>query len=227
MLPAQGEEIVGVLALQQYNRLTLKTGRTDAVHGVGLRVAIASRPKKERSMTRQPTQSGFASGLAVGVLVASLAFGVVATVGAQAPQGQARGRGGAPAAPCGPNISGALGQNTDPNSRCFELRLYTVDPSRDGVDQFKGGITELHKRFREGEVEVFKNNGVDVMAVWQDLGDPNTLIYLLSYKDRSARDAGWAGFNADPKWTELRTKYFVPLTTKTYMMSATDYSPLK
>jgi len=41
---------------------------------------------------------------------------------------------------------------------------------------------------------VFKKNGVDVMAVWQDLGDPNTLIYLLSYKDRAARDAGWAGF---------------------------------
>ena len=66
------------------------------------------------------------------------------------------------------------------------------------------------------------------MAVWQDLGDPNTLIYLLSYKDRAARDAGWAGFNADPKWTELRTKYFVPLQPPNVtFMSATDYSPMK
>jgi hypothetical protein len=182
-------------------------------------------------MTKRFLQTGFLSGLAVGIVVASLAFGV-ASVGAQAPQGgapAARGQRGpaAPPAPCGPNIAGDLGKNTAPNSRCFELRMYTVDPTRDGVGQFKGGITELHKRFREGEVEVFKQNGVDVMAVWQDLGDPNTLIYLLSYKDRAARDAGWAGFNADPKWTELRTKYFVPLTTKTYMMSATDYSPLK
>ena len=40
-------------------------------------------------------------------------------------------------------------------------------------------------------------------------------------------EAGWAAFNADPKWTELRTKYFVPLTTKITFMSATDYSPLK
>ena len=54
-----------------------------------------------------------------------------------------------------------------------------------------------------------------------------TLIYLLAYKDRAAREAGWAKFNADPKWTELRNKYFVPLTTKTFMMSAADYSPLK
>jgi hypothetical protein len=180
------------------------------------------------------TQTGFLSGFVLGLVIASLAFGVVATVGAQAPQGAApaaaaapaRGQRG-PAAPCGPNIAGDLGKNTAPNSRCFELRLYTVDPTRDGQGNFKGGITELHKRFREGEVDVFKANGVDVMAVWQDLGDPNTLIYLLSYKDRAARDAGWAGFNADPKWTELRTKYFVPLTTRTFMMSATDYSPLK
>jgi hypothetical protein len=181
-------------------------------------------------MQKRFMPTGFLSGLVLGIVIASLAYGVA--VSAQAPQaGQAQGRGqrgpAAPPAPCGPAIAGDLGKNTDPNSRCFELRLYTVDPTRDGVGQFKGGITELHKRFREGEVDVFKKNGVDVMAVWQDLGDPNTLIYLLSYKDRAARDAGWAGFNADPKWTELRTKYFVPLTTKTYMMSATDYSPLK
>ncbi len=191
-------------------------------------------------------QPGFVSGIVLGVVIAGVAFSIVATQGAQpaqagqqvqpaqpAPAAQpvqgARGQRGpaAPPAPCGPNIAGPLGKNTAPNSRCFELRMYTVDPTRDGVGQFKGGIDDLHKRFREGEVDVFKKSGVDVMAVWQDLGDPNTLIYLLSYKDRAAREAGWALFNADPKWTELRTKYFVPLTTKVYFMSATDYSPLK
>jgi hypothetical protein len=146
----------------------------------------------------------------------------------QAAEGKGKGKGPAtPPAPCGPNIPGDLGRNTAKDSRCFELRMYTVDPTRDGVGQFKGGITELHKRFREGEVEVFEKNGVHVMAVWQNLDDPNTLIYLLSYKDRAARDAGWAAFGADPKWTELRTKYFVPLTSKVIYMSATDYSPLK
>jgi len=199
-------------------------------------------------MTTRFVQPGFLSGIVVGVLVAGIAFGVVAVQGAEpapggqaaqqgqpaqaapeAGRGQARGQRGpaAPPAPCGPNIAVPLGTNTAPNSRCFELRMYTVDPTRDGVGQFKGGIDDLHKRFREGEVDVFKKSGVDVMAVWQDLGDPNTLIYLLSYKDRAARDAGWAAFNADPKWTELRTKYFVPLTTRVFMMSATDYSPLK
>jgi NIPSNAP len=197
-------------------------------------------------MTKQ-----FLLGVMCGLVSACLVFGVVATKGAPAPQGgpavqaapagqtaptapaagrgQGRGQRGpaGPPAPCGPNIAPPLGTNTAPNSRCFELRMYTVDESRVGQGNFKGDINDLHKRFREGEVEVFKKNGVDVMAVWQDLGDPKTLIYLLSYKDRAARDAGWDKFNVDPQWTELRNKYFVPLTTKIYFMSAADYSPLK
>src|SRR5262249_4071267 len=184
--------------------------------------------------------------MVIAVVIAGLGLWVLTTQAGQAPQGgqaaqgaqpgqggQGRGQGrgqrgpAAPPAPCGPSIAGDLGVNTAKDSRCFELRMYTVDPSRDGVGNFKGGINEMHKRFREGEVEVFKKNGVDVLAVWQNLDDPNTLVYLLAYKDRAARDAGWAGFNADPKWTELRTKYFVPLNAKVAMMSATDYSPLK
>ena len=108
--------------------------------------------------------------------------------------------------------------DTATSHRVFELRTYHVN---------EGKLSDLHKRFREGEVEVFKKNGVEVLAVWQNLDDPNTLVYLLTYKDRAAREAGWAGFSADPKWTELRTKYFVPLTAKVTFMSATDYSPLK
>jgi hypothetical protein len=170
------------------------------------------------------------SGMLLGVAITSLAFRVLTpqSVQAQAPDAtKGKGKQAVSTAPCGPNIQGDLGKNTARDSRCFEIRFYTVDPTRDGVGQFKGGITELHKRFREGELEVFKKNGVDVMAVWQNLDDPNTLVYLLSYKDRAAREAGWAAFNADPKWTELRLKYFVPLTTKVTFMSATDYSPLK
>ena len=184
--------------------------------------------------------NGFGPGIAIGIVLGGLGFRVLTTQSvhaapgqAQAPpadaaaKGKAKGKQAVSTVPCGPNIQGDLGKNTAKDSRCFELRMYTVDPTRDGVGQFKGGIDDLHKRFREGEVEVFKKNGVDVMAVWQNLDDPNTRVYLLSYKDRAAREAGWAGFNADPKWTELRTKYFVPLNAKITFMSATDYSPLK
>jgi hypothetical protein len=149
---------------------------------------------------------------------------------AQAPRG-AQGRGpAAPPAPCGPSagLPAAVGKNVAPNSRCFELRMYTVDPTRDGVGQFKGGINELHQRFREKELEIFKKHGAEVIGAWQNLGDTNMLVWMLAFRDRAHREQVWAAFNADPDWTALRTKYFVPLQSPNQtMMSATDYSPLK
>ena len=108
------------------------------------------------------------------------------------------------------------------------LRLYTVDPTRDGVDGFAGGINELHQRFREKEVELFEKHGAEIIAVWQDLGEPRRLIWMLAYRDRAHRDEVFAAFAADPAWSELRQRLNVPIERPTtFMMSATDYSPLK
>lgn len=161
--------------------------------------------------------------------VATIALVLAGSLGDDALAAQrGRGRGGPPA-PCGPagDLPAELNQNVAPDSRCFELRMYTADPSRDGVGDFEGGINELHQRFREKEVELFVKSGAEVVAVWQDLGNSDTLIYMLAYRDRAHRDEVWAAFSADPEWNELRLKYNVPLSATTYMMSATDYSPLK
>ena len=84
------------------------------------------------------------AGFGLAVIILSLTIGVAAAQNAPAPT-----------PPCGPNLPADI-KNVAKDSRCFELRSYTVDPTRDGVGQFKGGINELHRRFREGEVEVFK-----------------------------------------------------------------------
>ena len=82
---------------------------------------------------------------------------------AQAPAAPAgRGTPPAPTPPCGP---GSKGKNIASDSRCFELRMYTADPSRDGVGQFKGGINELHQRFREKEVELFVKHGAEIVRI--------------------------------------------------------------
>ena len=105
--------------------------------------------------------------------------------------------------------------------------MYTADPTRDGVGQFEGGINELHQRFREKETAIFEKHGAELIAVWQDLGDPDTLIWMLAYRDRAHREQVWEDFGADPEWNELRLKYNVPLSAQTFTMSATDYSPMK
>jgi hypothetical protein len=146
------------------------------------------------------------------------------------PAGRGQGAPAEPPAPCGPQaqLPATLSKNVDPKSRCFELRMYTADPARDGVGQFKGGINELHQRFREKETALFVKHGAEIVGVWQHLGNPNTLVWMLAYKDRAHREQVWAAFNADPEWTALRQKYFVPLTPpNTFFMSATDYSKMK
>ena len=181
----------------------------------------------------------------IGVLIVGILAGSAATTflaaeqqqpaaqPAQQPGAQAGGRGGAPAeppTPCGPKaqLPENVSRNVDANSRCFEVRMYTADPSRDGVGNFKGGINELHQRFREKEIALFVKHGAEVVGAWQHLGNPNTLVWMLAYKDRDHREKVWAAFNADPEWTALRTKYFVPLTPpNTFFMSATDYSKMK
>lgn len=136
----------------------------------------------------------------------------------------------APLAPCGPKaqLPAELGTNVDVNARCFEIRMYTADPTRDGVGNFRGGINELHQRFREQEVELFVKHGAEIVGTWQDVENPRTLIWMLAYRDRAHREEVWDAFNADPDWETLRLKYFVPLERpQVFMMSATDYSPMK
>jgi len=141
--------------------------------------------------------------------------------GAPAPAAQA-GRGAPPApAPtpaCGPNLPADI-KNVAKDSRCFELRTYTV---REG-----SSIDLLHTRFRERTTALFKKHGMSIIGYWQPVTKPNQLIYILAYKDGAARDAAWAAFGADPDWVKTRTEMQVAVQVDNVFMSATDYSPVK
>ncbi len=123
---------------------------------------------------------------------------------------------------CGPagQLPAELSTNVGSNARCFELRMYTATNQ-------SGDIDMLHQRFREQEVAIFQKHGADVVAVWQRLDDPNTLVWMLAYRDRAHRDEVWAGFAADPDWATLRAKYPASVSIEAYWMSSTDYSNLR
>ena len=128
-------------------------------------------------------------------------------------------------APCGPagDLAMEFSKNVAPDSRCFELRMYTAEPEQNG----QGGINNLHQRFREGEVTLFEKHGAKIIAAWQSLENPNTLIWMLAYRDRAHREQVFSDFRADPDWKELRAKYEVPISIEEFMMSAADYSNMK
>ena len=175
---------------------------------------------------------------ALGVIVLTIAGALIFTRLSAAQQSAATqstppaaqaGRPAEPPAPCGPQgqLPANLSKNVAATSRCFEVRIYTVDQNRVGTGNFKGGINELHQRFREKEVAIFQKHGAEIVGVWQQMGNPDTLVWMLAYRDRAHREEVWAKFNADPEWTALRNKYPVPVNANTFMMSASDYSPMK
>ena len=127
--------------------------------------------------------------------------------------------------PCGPaSILGEeFSKNVAKDSRCFELRFYTADPAVNG----KGGVDDLHQRFRERQIRLLEEHGADMVAHWQRLDNPNTVVWLLAFRNRAHRDEVFANFRADPEWVALREKYSVPVNRELIFMSATDYSNLK
>jgi hypothetical protein len=143
-----------------------------------------------------------------------VAFGILA--GASPGSAQTAGRGPQPTPACGPNLTI---KNVDKQSRCFELRTYTV---REG-----SSIDLLHSRFRDHTTALFKKHGMTIVGYWQPVAKPDTRIYILAYKDAAARDASWAAFNADPEWVKTRTEMQVAVQVENAFMAATDYSPMK
>jgi hypothetical protein len=171
----------------------------------------------------------FAGAVIATVISAAVPSTTSQAAAAQSAQSAQGARPAAPPVPCGPQgqLPATLSKNVDGKSRCFEVRIYTVDASRVGTGNFQGGINELHQRFREKEVAIFKRLGAEILGVWQQMDNPNTLVWMLAYRDRAHRDEVWAKFGADPEWTALRAKYPVPVNANTFMMSAADYSPMK
>ena len=158
--------------------------------------------------------------LSISSIFVAAALVMPMTAAAQAPAPAPQRGGGAPTPPCGPGVTG---KNISSDSRCFELRTYTV--KGDGP----GSIDLLHSRFREHTNRLFRKHGMTIVGFWQALnpGMENTLIYLLSYKDGAARDAAWNAFRTDPEWTKVVKEMQVGTSVQSVFMNSTDYGPMK
>ncbi|HEX5082085.1 MAG TPA: NIPSNAP family protein [Blastocatellia bacterium] len=112
------------------------------------------------------------------------------------------------------------------DSRCFEIRTYTAAP---------GKLEELHARFRDHTMKIFKKHGMEVVGFWgpadKEKGSENMLVYVMAFPSREARDKAWREFGADPEWQKARSESEKngKLTEKveSVILMATDYSPIK
>jgi hypothetical protein len=121
----------------------------------------------------------------------------------------------------------ALGSvvRAQPQKRVFELRTYTAP---------EGKLGDLHKRFRDHTMRIFKKHGMESIGYWQPQDPPdsqNTLIYIITHASREQAKKNWAEFSADPEWQKVSTESQVngKIVSKavSVFMDATDYSPMK
>jgi hypothetical protein len=111
---------------------------------------------------------------------------------------------------------------TTAGSRTFEMRTYYAHP---------GKIEDLHKRFREHTLKLFKKHGMENVGYWVPNDKPDVLVYILAHASKEAADASWKAFREDPEWQKARTASEVngPLVAKveSSWLRSTDYSPIR
>jgi len=122
----------------------------------------------------------------------------------------------------------AAGASVKParEDRFFEMRTYTASP---------GKIQALHARFRDHTCKLFEKHGMTNVGYWQPVtgeNAENTLVYLLAFPSKEARDASWKAFQADEEWKKAKAdseKDGVPLAAKvvSVFMHPTDYSAIR
>ena len=111
------------------------------------------------------------------------------------------------------------------DKRVFEIRTYTAP---------EGKLEELHARFRNHTLRIFKKHGMESVVYFRPQDAPlkdNTLIYVISHASREAAKKNWADFQADPEWIKVAADSQVNgrIVSKVDSVFAdtTDYSPMK
>ena len=109
--------------------------------------------------------------------------------------------------------------------RVYEVRTYTAP---------EGKLQDLHKRFRDHTLRIFKKHGMESVIYLAPQDAPlkdNTLIYIISHASRDQAKKNWADFQADPEWVKVAAESQVNGRIVSGVVSvygdATDYSPMK
>ena len=119
----------------------------------------------------------------------------------------------------------AVAADPSSDSRVYELRTYTTHDGR---------LDALHARFRNHTNKLFVKHGMELVGYWVPTDGPesaNTLVYILAFPSREARDASFKAFTTDPEWKAAKeaSEKDGPIVKKvvSQFLKPTDYSPLK
>lgn len=111
------------------------------------------------------------------------------------------------------------------DGRFFEMRTYICH---------EGRLPDLHRRFREHTNDLFIKHGMEMLGYWTPVegnAAEDTLVYLLAFPSREAREASWKAFFQDPEWQKAYADSRVdgPIVKEviSQFLAPTDYSPIR
>ena len=108
----------------------------------------------------------------------------------------------------------------------FELRIYRTN---------EGKLENLDARFRDNTIRIFNRHGMQSVAYWHPVDEPDakdTLIYILRHGSRDAAKTSWKSFGADQEWKKVANESqkdgrFLRERPESVYMQATDYSAIQ
>ena len=119
----------------------------------------------------------------------------------------------------------AAGANMERADRFFEMRTYYANP---------GKMPALNARFKDHTTKMFEKHGMTNIGYWSpQTGEnaENTLVYILAYPSKEAREKSWKAFGEDPDWKKAKadSEKDGVLVSKvvSVFMTPTDYSAIK
>jgi hypothetical protein len=77
-----------------------------------------------------------------------------------------------------------------------ELREYVAVPGRAG---------DLHRRFADLTLDLFREFGLDVEGFWHATDDRHRIVYLVRFGTVEEAQDHWARFTTDPRWLAIKT----------------------
>jgi hypothetical protein len=110
------------------------------------------------------------------------------------------------------------------SARVFEMRTYHTAP---------GKLGDLHKRFREHTSYLFVKHGMTLVGYWTPVDETDTLVYILAYPSKEAREASWKAFLDDAEWKRVFEASHeaaggkIVTKVESRLLEPTDYSPIR
>jgi hypothetical protein len=119
----------------------------------------------------------------------------------------------------------AAGATMERADRFFEMRTYYTNP---------GKMSALHARFKDHTAKLFEKHGMTNIGYWSPTtgeNAENTMVYILAYPSKEAREKSWKAFVEDPDWKKAKadSEKDGVLVSKvvSVFMTPTEYSAIK